>query len=249
MFKKKIFGSWLVAGLSLAVTALNALAQAPSASGAPKPAGGVEENGTASHPNEVDRLLDQIDLKIQFPGGAKFVVSTRPGEFIYVSEPALGGLEKRLSFIIVPTPFGEEPVSRDELLRRPPKSIGFRFVPFCLNAADIPKPTDKSSTNSCIPRPTGDVGGDFVFPLSGLKKIDIAADETFSDSVTGAEITVLDFRSSGFSRLQEFNAFAKCCKVSQGIKLCGCAVLTETSSCNSFCPVSDSMQAEFAAKQ
>ena len=217
MFGKKAFGSWLIVGFSLAATALSGLAQAPSVTDATRPGNDVERNGTESHPNELDRLLDQIDLRIEFPGGAKFVVSTRPGEFVYVTKPAGDGIERRHSFIIVPTPFGEDPVSRTELLRRSPQSIGFRFVPFCLNSADSPRPTDKNSTKSCIPRASGDTGGDFVLPLTGYMKVDIAAGETFLDLVTEAKVTVLDFRTSGFSRLQDFNAFSKCCKASQGI--------------------------------
>ncbi len=196
MINKKMHVTLSMVALFFATFTLNGWAQEPKTPAASKPAGQVETNGTSSHPNQVDQLLDQIDLRVEFPDGAKFVVSTRPAEFVYVTKPAGTGTEKRLSFVIVPTPFGEDPIPRDQLKLRPPESIGFRFVPFCLNGAGSPRATDKSSPASCFPRPANDTGGDFVFPLSEgqLKKSDIAVNEPFQDPVTGAVITVLDFR-------------------------------------------------------
>lgn len=231
-----------VMGLTLSLSLL-AWAQSPPSvenlSAAPR----AEIKGTYSHATDTKYLYDQIELKIEFKSGAKFVLAARPGENIYVTVPAGRDTEKRMALVAMPAPFGEKIVDRQDLMAREPASIGFRLMPYCLNSLSESHITDKTTSASCRARSIEDDEADFVLPLSGLMKKDIAIGETVKEEVTGTEVTIIGYRSSGYASFQQFNPYSKCCRINEGVELCACALSSPTSECDSGCPESEPMRA------
>ena len=229
-------------GLMLSITLL-AWARSPEKlENTSSPAPRAEIKGTYSHPTDSNYLYDQVEVSVQFNNGARFVLATRPGENIYVTIPVDQSHEKRLALVVMPSPFGEKVIDRSELLARESNSIGFRLMPYCLNSLSNSGITDKTTAESCRPRRIDDNEEDFVLPLSSLMKKDIAIGEKIREEVTGTEVTILGYRSSGYSSFQQINPYSKCCGTNVGVELCACTVLSPTSRCESGCTESDPMK-------
>lgn len=210
----------------------------------------IEANGTESHPQDNRYLNDQIDLKLRFDAGPEFVIATRPGENIYITKPFGKMAEKRFTLVVMPIPFGlRRPVPRDELRLLEANQVGFSVVPFCLNSAASTGKPDLGTADSCTLRDPDETGGDFVLPLTGLAKRDLAVGEDLRESATGATLAILAYRESGHKGFQQVNPYSKCCRISQGIEVCACSVVSATQSCNAGCPVSKEMLSELGLGQ
>jgi hypothetical protein len=247
MNTKKI--AMIAAGLTLPLS-LYAWAQSPEKTDEPALAPRAEIRGTYSHPADTSYLYDQIELRIEFADGPNFVLATRPGESIFATVPLGNNREKRMALVLMPAPFGEKAVARQELLEREPASIGFRLLPVCLNRLSDAAITDKTTPASCQARSVDDNEEDFVLPLSGLMQKDIAIGESVEEIATGTTVTVLGYRPSGYTSFQQFNPYAKFCTTSRGVELCSCTVLTsekEGKVEQETCSVSEEMRAAFKA--
>lgn len=197
---------------------------------------------TFAWPKEAGFFFDQIKLDLVVDT-TKFSLVTRPGQMIYISQPAGDALGhfREYSFVAMPMISGKVGATRSEVLEIPPASREFRVRPFCLdqltpastNQSLDPLPAKPGVATGCQPRTRSGRLQDHVRAFE--EKIGLKSGETYLDGLTGAHLTILDYGPSGFENAQEFNAFGKCCIEENGIEVCSCAVSTSSKSCSSDC--------------
>ena len=198
----------------------------------------------ASWPKDGRFLSDQIDLIAAFPAGTGFDISTRPGQFLFISLPVEGKIDliRQFGFIIMPEVNGVMAVDYSALEGVENSELTFTVHPFCIEDAsgDLSRSEpqgvilDSKGILGCRYRNKFSRSGDNVITSRPIRGIEF--NEPVAVHGDGVILQIKGYRRNS-SSADSGNAgpLAKCCVETESAEVCACKVINGNSRCQVGC--------------